>query len=184
MPSVSAKPQFRLLFDPAEISHLASHYRFADDTIALDAGSRIRNGEYTRFNLLKIFEWKTGGRGRSRLQKNGDSEIADALALATVAKTERAALGVLMGLDGVHVPVASAILTAIYPERFTIVDFRALEALNIKGANITIDFYLSYLDECKTLARANNVSLRSLDRALWQWSKEVSEKSRRASRIT
>jgi len=36
----------------------------------------------------------------------------------------------------------------------------------------TINFYLNYLGECRRLAEANNVDLRTLDRALWQWSKE------------
>ena len=177
-------PHFRLSFDPAKISELASRYKFTDDAAALAAGARIRNGQYTRSNLLEIFEWKTRGRGRSRLQRNSDAEIADALALATAAKTDRTALAVLMGLDGVQVPVASAVLTVIYPERFTIVDFRALHALGIKDANITIDFYLFYLAECRKLARANHVSLRTLDRALWQWSKEASKKTRPSPDIT
>jgi hypothetical protein len=167
---------FRLLFPPSKIQALADRYKFADDTAALGAGTKIRNGQYTRTNLLSIFDWKTKGRGRSRLAKNTDQEIADSLALATAAKTDRAAVAVLMGLNGVQVPVASAILTAIDPQRFTIVDFRALEALNVKRPNITIDFYLAYLNECRTLAWQNKVSLRTLDRALWQWSKDASEK--------
>jgi hypothetical protein len=72
-----------------------------------------------------------------------------------------------------QVPVASAILTAIYPERFTIIDFRALEALNIpEQPYISIDFYLSYLAECRKIASENSVTLRTLECALWQWSKE------------
>lgn len=41
-------------------------------------------------------------------------------------------------------PVASAILTAINPEGFTIIDFRALESLRItnRQAYYTIDFFL------------------------------------------
>lgn len=76
------------------------------------------------------------------------------------AKTERAAVVVLMGLNGVQVPVASAILTAIFPERFTIIDFRALQALGV-GASVTVnvDLYLLYLKVCRRLACDNNVSL-------------------------
>ena len=123
--------------------------------------------------LCRFFKWKTGGRGESRLEKNSDQDIADALKLATMdAKTNRAAMAVLMGLNGVLAPVASAILTAIKPERYTIIDFRALEALNIKQPYLTIDFYLDYLDECRRLASEYEVSLRTLDRALWQWSKK------------
>lgn len=164
--------QFKLRFDPSLIPELAGRYSFEEDTGALDAGKRVREGQNNRANLETIFEWKTKGRGRSRLLKNTDKEIADALNLAFVAKTDRAAVAVLTGLSGVGVPVASAILTAIYHERFTIIDFRALEALSVDNAVITIDFYLKYLVFCRQLAHENNVSLRTLDRALWQWSKE------------
>jgi len=46
--------------------------------------------------------------------------------LALAARTERSAISVLRGLAGVDVPVASAIMTAIDPKRYTILDFRAL----------------------------------------------------------
>jgi hypothetical protein len=74
------------------------------------------------------------------------------------------------------VPVASAILTTIDPERHTVIDFRALEALGCKSKDRTIDFYLVYLEACQSLAKTHRVSLRKLDRALWQWSSERAEK--------
>jgi hypothetical protein len=81
-------------------------------------GQNFRRDQYTRKNLETIFEWKTSGRGRSRFTKNNDEEIADALRLAVEAKTDRSAIAKLLGLNGVQVPVASAVLTAIDPERF------------------------------------------------------------------
>jgi hypothetical protein len=173
--------QFKLAFDPSLIPELASRYSFQEDSGALLAGEQIRLGHYTRENLEQIFEWKTNGRGRSRIRKNTDEEIADALKLSLAAQTDRSAVAVLMGLNGVQVPVASAILTAINPERFTIIDFRALEALSIKPPYISVDFYLTYLKECRELAHRSDVPLRTLDRALWQWSKEAN--GREASEI-
>ena len=168
-----ALSQFKLMFAPDLIWRLAQRYDVQGDAVALQAGGQIRAGDFTRANLIQIFKWKTGARGESRLEKNSDQDIADALKLATMdAKTDRAAMAVLMGLNGVLVPVASAILTAIKPERYTIIDFRTLEALNIKQPYLTIDFYLDYLDECRRLASEQEVSLRTLDRALWRWSKE------------
>lgn len=166
--------EFALKFNSSSINDIADRYRFRTDENALKAGERIRGGQYTRTNLEEIFEWKTKGRGRSRLTKNTNSEIADALQLAVSAKTDRAAIAVLMGLNGIQIPVASAVLTAIDPERFTIIDFRALESLSVKRVNLNINFYLEYLYKCRSLAKENNVSLRTLDRALWQWSYENS----------
>lgn len=163
---------FELQFEPAQMRELASRFRYDDDTEALQAGQRIASGDYSRVDLEAIFTWKTGGRGISRLRRNSEIEIRDALRLARTAQTERAAIAVLCGLCGVEIPVASAILTAIDPERYTIIDFRALESLGVKNSWHTVDSYLRYLDQCRELARQNAVSLRELDRALWQWSKE------------
>ena len=163
--------EFTLQFEPADIPRLAKSYQYQQDDEALAAGDRIRSGDYERSNIKTIFDWKTGGRGKSRLQRNSDEEIADALRLAVSAKTERAAIAVLLGLQGVLVPVASAILTAIDPKRYTVIDFRALEALGSKSKDRSVNFYLAYLTHCRQLAKAHKVALRDLDRALWQWSK-------------
>jgi len=157
----------------SELAEYQKRYQYADDIDALKAGQQIAAGQATRDNLLKIFDWKTKGRGRSRISKNTDAEIADALLLAASAKTDRSALAVLLGLRGVAIPVASAILTAIAPDRFSIIDFRALWSLSVHPAPIyTVDYYLNYLTYCRSAASLTSLSLRNFDRALWQYSKE------------
>jgi hypothetical protein len=144
-----------------------------DDMAAFEAGRRIAAGARDRADFLAIFEWKTRGRGRSRPARNTDLDIADALDLAIGARTERVALAVLTGLAGVDVPVASAILTVVDPVRFTIIDFRALWSLGIKRVTYyPVGFYLEYLAACRRIAADAGIDLRSLDRALWQYSKE------------
>lgn len=163
-------PTFHLQFDPHEISTLAAQYSYADDSAVREAGIRINGGDYSVSNLLTIVKWKSP-RSAGRVLKNSADEIADALRLALDAATERSAISVLTGLHGVDIPVASAILTAIAPDRFTIIDYRALEALGVKRAWHSVGFYLDYLGYCRDLASTNGVDLRTLDRALWQWSK-------------
>jgi hypothetical protein len=163
---------FDLQFAVEDIPGLAARYDFKDDAAALDAGARISLGDFSRENLEAIFEWKTKGRGRSRLTKNSDDEITDALKLAIEAKTPRAAVAVLTGLSGVDVPVASAILATTKPADHTIIDWRALHALDVYASTITIKLYLMYLSHCRKLAALAAVTLRELDRAMWQWSKE------------
>jgi hypothetical protein len=165
--------QLSLQFDPRKLRQFASRYAVEDDAEALAAGQGIANGEFSRANLSTIFEWKTKGRGRVRLYRNTDEEIADILSLAISAKSDRAKIAVLCGLSGVGVPVASAILTAIDPAEYTIIDFRALEA-GTDTADRSVDFYVEYLGACRTLAEKYGISLRDLDRALWQWSAEQS----------
>ena len=89
----------------------------------------------------------------------------------------------MLELHGVDLPVASAILAAIFPERYTVLDYRALEALG--HARHDVHFYEEYLDFCKRLAESNIVTpqgdlpaptpLRTLDRALWEWSRSRDE---------
>ena len=163
---------FQLQFDPSEIRRLAARYSYKDEKKAFEAGRQIAAGAYRRQHLEAIFSWKTKGRGISRLSRNSDDEIADALRVAVAARTERSATAVLMGLNGVRVPVASAVLTMINPERYTIIDNRALAALGVGAAASDVNLYLAYLFFCRRLAADHGVSLRELDRALWQWSKE------------
>ncbi|WP_342167098.1 hypothetical protein [Methylobacterium sp. SD21] len=170
MPRLAAA--FDLQFPLEQIEHWASRYAYRDDAEAMVAGQFIAGGEHTRAHLLTIHRWKTKGRGRSRIACNSDAEIADALALAIAARTDRAAAAVLCGLVGVQFPVASAILTTIDPERYTIIDFRALEALGASKSYVDMQLFLEYLNYCRGLAADRGVSLRTLDRALWQWSAE------------
>lgn len=60
--------------------------------------------------------------------------------------------------------MASAILTAIYRERFTVIDGRALKALDVEKSWLTIDDYLDYLTCCRRRAKEHGVSLRDFDR--------------------
>jgi hypothetical protein len=168
----------RLPFPTAEIPALASGYRLdAKEQAAFAAGARIRNGACTRENLAPILTWKVSDRGRSRPQRNSDEEVADALRTALLAATPRVAVSVLTGLSGVAVPVASAILAAIRPEHYTVIDPRGLKALGCGplaiGAkpSLPLDLYLHYLAFCRDLARRCGVTLRTLERALWEWAR-------------
>ena len=162
--------KFKLRFDPSEINALAKKYVYADNAAMLAAGKSIAEGDHSTGNLLKIVAWKSP-RSTARVERNTEADVADALRLAVSAKTERAAVAVLTGLRGVDVPVASAVMAAIAPDRFTIIDYRALEALGVKRPSPSLGVYLEYLGHCRELASQHGVSLRELDRALWQWSK-------------
>ena len=131
------------------------------------------SGNDPRTNLTIIVNWKLESFRRFKpeglLKENSDEEIADAVRLAADAKTDRSGIAVLVGLSGVGIPVASAILTAMFPLRYTVIDKRALTSLGHPKNDGTIKFYIQYLAECRRLADLYKVELRTLDRALWQW---------------
>jgi hypothetical protein len=101
------------------------------------------------------------------IAKNSADEIKDALRLALKAREPRSALAVLMGLRGVGTPMASAILTATDQERYTVIDYRALESFGASDQKTDLNFYIYHrFPECKRLASEAGVSLRILDRAI------------------
>lgn len=165
--------QFVLQFHPSEITALAARYGPEQDCEAFQAGRNIAGGNYSRDNLKVIVRWKSP-RKIAFIDDNTDVELSRALKFATDARTsEKSAIDVLDRLHGVGVPIASAILTTVNPEKYTIIDFRALESLGVtKWPTDSVDYYISYLLTCRQLARKHGVPLRTLDRALWQWSKE------------
>jgi hypothetical protein len=70
-------------------------------------------------------------------------------------------------------PTASVLLHFAMPDRYPILDVRALDSLGVTGrSTYPPAFWLGYLDACRSLAAEHGVSLRTLDKALWQYSKE------------
>jgi hypothetical protein len=69
--------------------------------------------------------------------------------------------------------MASVLLAACRPDRYTVADSRALEALRALGlmppgpVSFRLADWLPYLGHCRDLAGSCGVSLRYVDRALW-----------------
>jgi hypothetical protein len=170
-----ASPDFTPRLDQAQALDCCARYASDEDIPAMVAGKAVLNGDFSPKHLDTIFRWKTKDRGKSRIRLNSDSEIVDALRLATLAKEPRSTMAVLMGLHGVATPVAAAVATAIYPSIHTMFDFRALEALGCTNHDMSLPAYLKYREFCLSLASEWNMTLRNLDRALWQWSADLSD---------
>lgn len=162
---------FKPRFEQSEADGLAKRNK-GDDAPPFEVGAAVLNGDYSRQRLEALFTWKTKGRGRSRLAANSDADIEDALRMAVTAVTPGAAIAVLTGLSGVAVPVASAIMTCVRPDNYTIIDYRALHSLSALTSNRNVPFYLKYMEFCVRIANEWRLPLRAFDRALWQWSKE------------
>ena len=69
--------------------------------------------------------------------------------------------------------MASVILHFRFDNTYPILDFRALWSLGIEERNkYDFELWWAYVLCCRKLARRAGVSMRTLDRALWQYSKE------------
>jgi hypothetical protein len=76
-------------------------------------------------------------------------------------------------LKGVSWPVASVILHFGKKNLYPILDYRALWSLGIKKPNFyNFDLWISYVSYCRKLVKELKIDMRTLDMALWQFSKE------------
>jgi hypothetical protein len=172
-----ALAEFVLQFDPAEIGSLAARFGYADDSAATAAGAAARErGSYTADELALVCGWKTP-RSAPLVAQNGSADIETITARAldgVVSEHERMAS--LLELRGVGVPSASALLHFAFPDRYPILDVRALESLGKAGrSTYSVGFWLRYLVACRALAAKEGVAMRTLDKALWQHSKEQAD---------
>jgi len=168
-------PTFALRFPPDEIDALAARFPGGDDSRLHDVGVAVRaRGYYTRAEFIEVCAWKTV-RSRPKIARNTEAAVVRATGLAIGTEDEAARMMALLGLDGVGVPTASTLLYCAFPDRYPILDVRALESLGVKPrSQYPLSFWLGYLDACRELAQGAGVSLRTLDKALWQHSKERS----------
>jgi len=166
-------PRFALQFPPDLIPALAARFPATNDAAASAAGRAARErGHYTRAEFLLVCEWKTA-RSRPKVAVNSAAAIRKATRTALSDEDEGVRMVALTSLEGVGVPTASTLLHFASPDDYPLLDVRALESLGATSRSVyPVAFWLEYLDTCRRLAREAGVSLRTLDKALWQYSKE------------
>ena len=76
------------------------------------------------------------------------------------------------GLQGVRQSVASVILHLYDSKKYPILDVHALRTIGIDNKKVNYDepFWRKYVNLCRAKAERYNVSMRTLDRALWKYS--------------
>jgi hypothetical protein len=167
-------PAFRLQFDIGRVPQLAGGYDAPyDRALEAIAPDVQRQRFYTRDQLVLACFWKSP-RTKPRVAENEDAFVQEVTGLALAAADERIRIGLLLLLRGVSWPTASVLLHFGHRDRYPILDVRALEALGSRepASGYSFDFWWAYVLECRRLADAARVDMRTLDRALWQWSKE------------
>ncbi len=150
------------------------HYLFTEVS-----GRYRRTGKISPADFYMIIIWKANrakSRIRNRLSKH-DGGFAGAVAAITAALSEAggqaARMEILMKTWEFRLPMASAILTVLYPREFTVYDTRVCEQLGAFEGLADRQFSESLWDEyCRYMAvvrRAapSGLSLRDKDRFVW-----------------
>jgi hypothetical protein len=170
--------QMKLWLPESEIRKWAELYKKVEPNIREEKDlmrlkSEVqRNGCLDKALLRRVAKWKAP-RTAGHVDKNADDYVKQITAWSLSAKDERARIEVLRLLDGVDWPTASVILHFFHKDRYPILDFRALWSIKLKKPKqYDFSFWWGYTRFCREVAQRNNVKMRTLDRALWQFSKE------------
>jgi len=175
---LTSMKRFKLRFPERDVAKWADRYSYPTNP-AIEGNIIPRVGEtgyLTRRDFLTVCKWKTQ-RTQSRCASNSPEFIKSVSAIALSTPDERLRIEIWTLLNGVNWPTASTLLFWLHNEEYPILDFRALWSLGYaKPPKYDFSFWSDYVDCCRTLSRKCGVSVRTLDRALWQYS---SEKQRR-----
>ena len=129
-------------------------------------------GHLTVGQLHEIALWKSKRRA-ALVKTNPEGFVREITSFAFTAEYERSRVGALVLLRGVQFPTASVILHFCVDSTYPILDFRAIWSLGLdKPAFYTPDYWEKYTEVCRSLAAKHGLSVRELDMALWQYSRE------------
>jgi hypothetical protein len=135
--------------------------------------TRVR-GYLTRRDLEKICRWKAV-RAIGLIKRNNGARVRTATRRALATKSERRRIEALMTLDGVSVPMASAILTLLQPRRYGVIDIRewqllyAMGAVTNKSSGVGLNFnnWYQFLMIIRYFAKKLGVGARDIERSLF-----------------
>ena len=175
-----------LRFPESDICQWAEKYK--KDTLPPDEKELIalrskveQRGYLDKEELFRVARWKSRRRAGDT-NKNDDNYVKEITGWAFTATNERSRIEVLTLLDGIREPTASAILHLFHKDRYPILDFRALWSVGLEGSEqYSFCFWRKYVCFCRDVACRNQVDMRTLDRALWQYS-ELHQPPRRRGR--
>ena len=166
--------KFRLRFPVSAVERWAGRFADASDaSLERDvAPAARRQGYLTREQFLRIAAWKTA-RSRPRCERNTDAFVREVTGAALASPHEGFKINTLRVLEGVGWPTASVILHFCDRGRYPILDVRALWSLGFeKPPAYGFPFWMAYTEFLRGVAEKAGVSMRTLDKALWQYSKE------------
>lgn len=169
---------YSLQFPEHEIPYWASRYSNSEDEkVENTIGPAVRvRGNYTKSEFLALCHWKSP-RTQPLCAKNSEEYVIDITHTSIASNNEQLRIEILTLLHGVNWPTASAILHFGFDGLYPILDFRALSSLGINDVTSCFNYeaWHSYTKYCRKLANKNGVTLRTLDRALWQYSKNPTD---------
>lgn len=156
-------------------------YYHLENYLLTAVGERFReNGSLSAFDFFCIIIWKAN-RAKSKIAKrllgkgypDLDSAVTALGSDIATADSDSDRLRVLIERWGFRLPMASAILTILYPDAFTVYDVRVCNHFgdfhNAQNKTKFADLWARYLEfiEAVRASSSGPLSLRDKDRLLW-----------------
>lgn len=162
----------RLRCKQSELQKLARRYTYDTFDISSYVPKIKSQGFLSKDDLRLVARWKAP-RSAGHVEKNAEQYVIEITSTALSATGERARIEILTLLSGVGWPTASVILHFFHREPYPIIDFRALWTLSLEvPTQYSFDYWWRYVSFCRRLAGKARLTMRELDKALWQYSKE------------
>jgi hypothetical protein len=162
-----------LRIPPKSIRLYRDRYDYEADPKLEHIKSAARKQRYlTRSQLHEVALWKSRRRA-ALVNDNEESFVREITGFAFRAKHETSRIGSLVLLDGVQYPTASVVLHFCVDESYPILDFRAIWSLGLERPSFySPRYWVEYTQICRAIAAKHRLSVRELDMALWQYSRE------------
>ena len=133
-----------------------------------------KRGHLTTAELESVCRWKSP-RAIHYIRSNSPSLVKNATKQALSTRSEQERLEQLRRLKGVSVPMASALLMLLDPQRYGVIDIRVWQVLHAmgtvskkpSGVGFTFANWYQYLVILRFLAKKLGVKARDVERALF-----------------
>jgi hypothetical protein len=177
-------------------AHILIPYRCSSDDYALIEQlkahfAQMKQERHPMYLTLdefdRVLKWKLRGQyGRQREKRKANTDgvvrvlTGAALSIEHPDKDYEIELrfGILCTLRGVGVPVASAILALVFPERYAVIDFRGWrQVFAEERTTFSVSDYKRYLRELQNLARELGWTVQEVDSAIWEYDRINGRKS-------
>ena len=166
-------PEFELQFPIEQVPDYSARYAYDDDGVLAIGRAARERGYYTLDEFVRVCRWKTPRSAPLVALNSVDAVESATRAALSDSSSEGERMKALRSLRGVDWPTASVLLHLAYPERYPILDVRALHALGVRApAAYSFRFWDAYVTAWRARVEQAGVDGRTFDRALWQWSKE------------
>ena len=164
----------RKRYTRAEILRFSENYSYGSDDQALAhiLKGAANRGWLRKEDLLSVARWKwKGGRVSGLVENNPEEDIRQVSLVAFSTDCERLRIGAIRCLEGVGWPMASVVLHFAFENSYPILDRRVMSSV---GSDTKYSFskWLKYCEFMRAWASELDVSMRQLDRALWQADKD------------